>query len=194
MGVVQPGEHQFIDLIRHARSSGFSAFPNADEPEDFPFWGTYQTSGECPLVLVGITGEVIVQYPERSTVRSLMQQWNYQGQGKESQKYLDVWFSANPSYPKESSAHSIHRLVGLVHVPYTQDCFYRDGNGLLQCRPGLQIDHQDGDKSNNSFFNLHWVTADQNQRMRSWTKERKQMYFNEQIPFDIDVVSRDQSV
>lgn len=47
----------------------------------------------------------------------------------------------------------VHRLVGLCFLPrIDQEC--------------LQIDHIDGDKTNNTAYNLRWCDNSQNQRFR----------------------------
>lgn len=54
---------------------------------------------------------------------------------------------------------SVHLLVARAHVP-----------GMA---PGLQVNHKDGDKSNNRAANLEWVTASRNQAHAVETGLRK---------------------
>lgn len=51
-------------------------------------------------------------------------------------------------YQGKSKLYSVHRLVGIVYVPGYE--------------PNLDINHIDGNKTNNHFNNLEWVTRSRN--------------------------------
>ena len=112
--VLQPGKYKRNVLLLHPEEIGLQGLNG--------FWGIHETADNCPVVLVSCTGIVAVRFPNKEDWRVLMQQWNYQGQEAEAQKYLEVWFAENPFYPDGSTAHQLHRLVGIHHVNYTDDC------------------------------------------------------------------------
>ncbi|NTV72369.1 MAG: HNH endonuclease [Azonexaceae bacterium] len=184
MRILQPGTFSIRELITFARQQGFDSFPDPSDPRNFPYWQTYCTSGACPRVLVSCTGMVAAKFGEADIYQILQQQWSYQGQESWSQKYLNVWLATNPAYPTDSSAHGLHRLVGSLHSNITTDLVYTDVYGRNVLRPRLQVDHLDKDKSNNSVFNLFLVTAEQNQRMRSFSVDEKRAYYASRVGVD----------
>jgi len=63
-----------------------------------------------------------------------------------SDGYLSVSLSNKGTYKRDF----VHRLVGL-HLPRS-------------CRNRIEINHKDGDKSNNTLENLEWATRSENAR------------------------------
>lgn len=166
MPILQPGRgYSILDLRHHARQVGFVyPFPDRDDPHSFPYWETYPTAKECPEVLVAKSGMVAVSYRRDDQYTILTQQWSHQAPKIDAQKYLQVWMATNPLV-LDSSAHNLHRLVARTHCEITADCVYRDWQGNLRVKPGVQVDHADCNKANNSFYNLTLISKEANQRL-----------------------------
>jgi hypothetical protein len=187
MPVLQPDRYSPLDLISFAKRQGFDPFPNSDDPSNRPYWQSWATQGECPDILVSCTGIVAACFGGGNTYTVLQQQKNFQAPYPDAQKYLQVWFADNPNYASDSSAHDLHRLVGRLHCPYTEDCVYLAGDGY-RLKSGLQLDHTDTDKLNNSSSNLRWISKELNQRLRSYKLEDKKRYIENLAVFDTDFI------
>ncbi len=177
--ILHPARYSLRQLIGFAKENGYKdVFPNEDDPSCLPYWDTWLTSEQCPHVLVSCTGMIAASFDKDTNYRVLRQQWSYQGPTKSAQKYLQVWLADNPNYPNDSSAHSIHRMVARLHCDYTEDCITTDAEGNLVLKEGVVVDHLDTDKSNNSIFNLRWISPEMNEQLRKMKPEDKRKYIN----------------
>lgn len=191
LGVLLPGQYSIRQLIGFARESGWKdVFPNDDDPTCFPFWNTWLTLAECPNVLVSRTGIVAARFGQDDIYRVLQQQWSYQKPSEDSQKYLQVWLADNPYYSGDSTAHNIHRMVARLHCEYTEDCVTTDAEGSFILKEGIVVDHLDTDKSNNSVFNLHWISKDLNQKLRWMRQEDKKRYLDSLATIDKSIIKQ----
>ena len=199
VAALSPGMYQFEQLRQHPRKQGWKGdlFPDADNPNSFPYWDTYLTGRNGPDVLVSVFGEVAVCFDpaaEYSRYRVLEQQWNKQyfpsdsdAEARGRQKYLYVYFNNSPYYNVTHTGLMLHSMVGIVHSPVTLEAVYWcPTEDRYKLKPKINLDHLDRDKANNSVFNLNWVTGDQNTRMTGvdWPEEQKRQFFRdaEKIP------------
>lgn len=197
-------------LIAHSQKLGYPyAFPCDEDIYNRHFWKVFPTSGNCPEYLVSKTGIAVGRYHDKpGSYRVLQQQWNNQdfdpGLKREleellklenrqlalnlvfQQRYLQVRMSTNPDAFKTSSAYDLHRLVGTLHSDITTDLVYWDGSRFA-LRPYIQVDHEDKDKSNNSFDNLKLVTPEQNRVMIGWFPEEKREYYDSRTVVEVDL-------
>lgn len=192
--VLTPGMYSFEQLRQHPRKLGWKGdlFPDPDNPNTCPYWDTYLNGSDRSDVLVSFFGEVAVCFnpsAEYPRYRVLEQQWNKQhlpsdsdAEARRRQKYLYVYFNNSPYYTVTHSGLLLHSMVGIVHSPVTLEAvFWCPAEGRYKFKPKINLDHLDTDKANNSAFNLHWITGDQNKRMTGvdWSVEDKMQFFRD---------------
>lgn len=150
LAILEPGKFHISKLDEFAAKAPFLV----------GYWKSWETTPECPHVLVSCTGVTAVSFKRNNWYQVLAQQ--------EMAGYLHVWIADNPHYPADSSSHLLHRLVGRLHCDYTNDCVEQDGSGNLVLRENLHLDHGDCNKFNNSKYNLRWVSSELNYELRRY--------------------------
>ena len=150
-----------------------------------------------------------IDVENESTIRILQQQIEYQGvpsdryltdEEKETanalgihedtailekirkrQNYLIVNLNISPHFWITHGSVRLHSLVGLIHCPISlEDTYFDQRSQIYKLKKGgVDLDHMDKDKLNNSVFNLHWTGSEQNQVMVDWSVEEKRSFFQD---------------
>ncbi|TXG97324.1 MAG: hypothetical protein E6R09_12995 [Rhodocyclaceae bacterium] len=99
---------------------------------------------------------------------------------KTRQKYISINLNISAHYRDTHGTVRLHNMVGLVHSPIcSDDTWWDERTQLYRLKGGLNWDHLDKDKANNSVYNLNGTTATRNKVMVDWTLEQKRQFFRD---------------